>query len=211
MKDRLEALIPQKLDFRDSSGYMDKQEMIAFEKMMEAAVSSTKYKSKSKAKKQRLRIQRELDTSDAIRRSLCYLGLLADSTDHIGNKWYEQLESKQPRFDVNKPVPYPFWNEAVFISVDVEVHERSQSQVTEIGISTLDTRDLLGVAPGTNGEEWQSRIQSRHLRVKEHGNHANLLYVRGCPANFEFGTSERVASDDLSSTVEAGAVIRSWE
>lgn len=201
MKDRLEATIPPKLDIRDSSGDMDKQEMIAFEKMMEAAVSSTK--SKSKAKKQRLRVQREKNTSDAIRRSLCYLGLLADSTDHIDNEWYEQLESKQPRFDVNKPVPYPFWNEAVFISVDVEVHEVSHSHVTEISISTLDTRDLIGVAPGTNGEEWQSRIQSRHLRVKEYGNHANHLYVRGCPANFEFGTSEWVAKDDLSSAVQA--------
>ncbi|KAL4762760.1 uncharacterized protein BDW70DRAFT_148976 [Aspergillus foveolatus] len=124
IKDRLEAAIPQRLDIRDSSRDMDKQEMIAFGKMMEAAVSSTKYKS-------------------------------------------------------------------------------NHSQTTEISISTLDTRDLIGVAPGTNGEEWQSRIQSRHLRVKEHGNHANHLYVRGCPANFEFGTSEWVASDDLSSTFQA--------
>ncbi|KAL4735456.1 hypothetical protein BDV11DRAFT_173801 [Aspergillus similis] len=203
LKDRLEATIPQRVNVRDSSGDMDKQEMAAFEKMMEAAVSSAKYKSKSKAKKQHLHIQRELDTCDAIRRSLCYLGLLADSTDHIDNKWYEQPGSEQPRFDVNKPVPYPFWTEAIFISVDIEVHERSHSQVTEIGISTLDTRDLIGIAPGTNGEEWQSRIQSRHLRVKEYGNHANHLYVRGCPANFEFGTSEWVASDDLSNAVQA--------
>ncbi|KAL4755357.1 hypothetical protein BDW72DRAFT_189121 [Aspergillus terricola var. indicus] len=202
MKDRLEATIPQKVNIRDSSQDSDK-EMIAFEKMVEAAVSSAKYKSESKAKKQRLRIQRKLDNGDAVRRSLCYLGLLADSIDQIDNKWYEQPESEQPRFDVNKLVPYPFWTEAVFISVDVEVHERSHSQVTEIGISTLDTRDLIGVAPGTNGEEWQSRIQSRHLRVKEYENHANHLYVRGCPANFEFGTSEWVASNDLSNTVQA--------
>ncbi|KAL4816264.1 hypothetical protein BDW67DRAFT_191164 [Aspergillus spinulosporus] len=199
-KDRLEATIPQRLDIRDSFGDMDKQEMIDFEKMMEAAVSSAEYKSKSKAKKQRLRIQREVVTSDAIRRSFCYLGLLAESTNHES---FEQLESEQPRFDVKKPVPYPFWTEAVFISVDVEVHERSHSQVTEIGISTLDTRNLIGVAPGTNGEEWQSRIQARHLRVKEYGNHTNHLYVRGCPANFDFGTSEWVASDHLSNAVQA--------
>ncbi|KAL5001104.1 hypothetical protein BDV10DRAFT_160634 [Aspergillus recurvatus] len=209
MKDRLEATIPQKGNIGDRPGEMDKQEMIAFEKMMEAAVSSAKSKSKAKAKakakKQRLRIQRDLDTGDAIRRSQCYLGLRTNSTDPIDIKWNErsQPESEPPGLDVNKPVPYPFWTMPVFISVDVEVHERSHSQITEIGISTLDTRDLIGIAPGTNGEEWQSRIQSRHLRIKEYKNHANHLYVRGCPANFEFGTSEWVASDDLSNAVQA--------
>ncbi|KAL4992169.1 hypothetical protein BDW68DRAFT_197387 [Aspergillus falconensis] len=204
MKDRLEATIPQKGNIGDRPGEMDKQEMIAFAKMMEAAVLSAKSRPKSKAKKQRLRIQRDLDTSDAIRRSQCYLGLRADSTDLIDIKWNKQsrLESESPRLNVNKPVPYPFWTMPVFISVDVEVHERSHLQVTEVGISTLDTRDLIGVAPGMNGEEWQSRIQSRHLRVKEYRNHANHLYVRGCPASFEFGTSEWVASDDLSNAVQ---------
>ncbi|KAL6233694.1 hypothetical protein BDW75DRAFT_241755 [Aspergillus navahoensis] len=204
MKDRLEAIIPQKGNIENRSGEIDKQGMIAFEKMMEVAVSSGKSKSNSKAKKQRLRIQRDLDTCDAIIRSQCYLGLRAEPTD-LNIKWNEQShpEFVPPHLDVNKPVPYPFWTMPVFISVDIEVHERSHSQVTEIGISTLDTRDLIGVAPGTNGEEWQSRIQSRHLRVKEYRNHANHLYVRGCPTKFEFGTSEWVASDDLSNAVQA--------
>jgi hypothetical protein len=47
MKDRLEATIPPKLDIRDGSGDMDKQEMIVSEKMMEAAVSSTKFQVQS--------------------------------------------------------------------------------------------------------------------------------------------------------------------
>lgn len=182
---------------------MDEQ-WIAFEKMMEAAVSSAKSKSKSKAKKQRLRIQRDLDTQDTIRRAQCYLGLRADSTDLIDCKWDEDSlpDPESPRLVVDKPVPYPFWREPIFISIDVEVNERCHTEVTEIGISTLDTRELIGLAPGQRGEEWQSHIQSRHLRVEEYAHHVNRLYVRGCPDNFDFGTSEWVSSDDISTTVQ---------
>lgn len=182
---------------------MDEQ-WIAFEKMMEAAVSSAKSKSKSKAKKQRLRIQRDLDTQDTIRRAQCYLGLRADSTDLIDCKWDEDSlpDPESPRLIVDKPVPCPFWKEPIFISIDVEVNERCHTEVTEIGISTLDTRELIGLAPGQRGEEWQSRIKSRHLRVEEYAHHVNRLYVRGCPDNFDFGTSEWVSSDDISTTVQ---------
>lgn len=182
---------------------MDEQ-WIAFEQMMEAAVSSAKSKSKSKAKKQRLRIQRDLETQDVIRRAQCYLGLRADCSDLIDCKWDEDSHSdpEPPRLVVDKPVPYPFWRAPIFISVDVEVNERCHTEVTEIGISTLDTRDLIGIAPGQQGEKWQSRIQSRHLRVQEYARHVNRLYVRGCPDSFRFGISEWVSSDGISTTVQ---------
>ncbi|RDW86522.1 uncharacterized protein DSM5745_03164 [Aspergillus mulundensis] len=200
MKDRLEGTIPVESNLRITPGDMNKEEMMAFEKMMEDALSA-KTKTKSKAKKQRLRVQRDMDTGGAIRRSQCYLGLRSDHLDLIDIQWDKQpVETPQPTFD--KPVPYPFWTEPVFISLDVEVHERSHSQVTEIGISTLDTRSLVGVSPGLNGEQWQSLIQSRHLRVQEYANHANHLYIRGCPDKFEFGTSEWVASVDISKAVQ---------
>ncbi|KAL4906248.1 hypothetical protein BDW74DRAFT_177266 [Aspergillus multicolor] len=200
MKDRLEGTIPVKSNIGMKADEMNKEELMAFEKMMEHAISA-KTKTKSKAKKQRLRIQRDMDTGGAIRRSQCYLGLRSDHLDLIEIKWDEQpVETPQPTYD--KPVPYPFWTEPVFISLDVEVHERSHSQVTEIGISTLDTRSLVGVAPGSNGEQWQALIHSRHLRVQEYANHVNHLYIRGCPANFEFGTSEWVASVDISKAIQ---------
>ncbi|KAL4785654.1 hypothetical protein BJX76DRAFT_323866 [Aspergillus varians] len=202
-KDLLELGIPPKCSLRSGPGEMDEQ-LIAFERMMEAAVSSAKSKSKSKAKKQRLRIQRDLDVRDAIRRSQCYLGLRANSSDLIEFKWEEHpLPDPEPLIlAVDKPVPYPFWREPIFISVDVEVNERCHTQVTEVGISTLDTRDLTGIAPGPQGEEWQSHIRSRHLRVQEYKHHVNHLYVRGCPENFEFGTSEWVSSDGVSGMVQ---------
>lgn len=202
-KDRLESDIPSDSSLKVRPGEMDEQ-WIAFEKMMEAAVSSAKSKSKSKAKKQRLRIQRDLDTQDAIRRAECYLGLRADPSDLVDCKWDEDSlpDPDPPRLVVDKPVPYPFWREPIFISVDVEVNERCHTQVTEIGISTLDTRGLIGIAPGQQGEDWHSRIQSRHLRVQDYAYHVNRLYVRGCPGSFDFGTSEWVSSDDISTTVQ---------
>ncbi|KAL2867067.1 uncharacterized protein BJX67DRAFT_381386 [Aspergillus lucknowensis] len=203
-KDSLESTIRQACTFKPSSGIMD-ESFMAFEKMMEAAIAAAKSKSKSKAKKQRLRIQRELEASDAARRAQCYLGLRADPTDLIEGKWdeHQTADPHPPRLAVDKPVPHPFWTEPVFVSVDVEVNERCHTLVTEVGISTLDTRDLIGVAPGPQGEGWQSRIRSRHLRVEEYANHVNRLYVRGCPDKFEFGVSEWVSADEVSSTVQS--------
>ncbi|KAL5339144.1 hypothetical protein BJX70DRAFT_397923 [Aspergillus crustosus] len=201
-KDHLEATIPVKSNLGLSQGTTAEQ-LIAFESMMEAAVASAKSKTKSKAKKQRLRVQRNIDTSDTIRRAECYLGLRKESTDLIDCKWdalpSPSLEPKS--LSVDKPIPHPFWGEPVFISIDIEVNERCHTQITEVGISALDTRDLIGIAPGLRGEEWQSRIQSRHLRVKEYRHHVNQLYIRGCPEAFEFGTSEWVASADVPNAV----------
>ncbi|KAL2813147.1 hypothetical protein BJX63DRAFT_443194 [Aspergillus granulosus] len=201
-KDSLEATIPQACTY--SQGLGDQETYMAFERMMEAAVSSAKTKSKSKAKKQRLRFQREMEATDTIRRAQCYLGLRADATDIIDYKWGKQKapDLQPPQLTLDKPVPYPFLGEPVFISLDVEVNERCHSLVTEVGISTLDTRDLIGVAPGPLAANWQSRIRSRHLRVQEHAHHVNNLYVRGCPDKFEFGTSEWVAADNVSAMVQ---------
>ncbi|KAL4882897.1 hypothetical protein BJY04DRAFT_216982 [Aspergillus karnatakaensis] len=205
-KDRLEALIPVKSSLTRSLGERTTAEdLIAYERMMEAAVASAKSKSKSKAKKQRLRVQRTIDTSETIQRAQCYLGLRADSTDLIDCSW-KDLPSPGLRVTLDKPAPYPFWRDAVFVSIDIEVNERCHTQITEIGISTLDARDLAGVAPGLRGENWQSRIKSRHLRVQEHRFHVNQLYIRGCPENFEFGTSEWVAAADIDKTVQKSFV-----
>ncbi|KAL4795596.1 hypothetical protein BDV19DRAFT_389188 [Aspergillus venezuelensis] len=203
-KDQLEATIPQASTLRVKADTLYEQ-LIAFEKMMEAAISAAKgkFKSKSKAKKQRLRVQRDIDARETVSRAQCYLGLRQESSDFIECKWDEVAAPESPRLTVDSPVPYPFWQEPVFISVDVEVNERFHRQVTEIGISTLDTRDLVGVAPGPRGENWQSRIRSHHLRVLEYKHHVNQLYVRGCPDRFEFGTSEWISSNDISRSVQA--------
>ncbi|KAL3464387.1 hypothetical protein BJX64DRAFT_286517 [Aspergillus heterothallicus] len=201
-KDSLEATIPPVCSYNTS--LTDNETYMAFEKIMEAAMSSAKTKSKSKAKKQRLRFQREMETHDTIKRAQCYLGLRADPTDTIDGKWDEQKDPGHgsPLLALDKPAPCPFLGEPVFISLDIEVNERCHTLITEVGISTLDTRNLIGVAPGALGENWQSLIQSRHLRVQEHAHHVNNLYIRGCPNKFEFGISEWVAADNVSTMIQ---------
>lgn len=67
--------------------------------------------------------------------------------------------------------------------------------ITEIGISSLDTHDLLGLSPGEMGKAWMKKIRSRHFRIKETAHLHNSEYVVGCADRFEpeFGQSEWVS------------------
>lgn len=40
----------------------------------------------------------------------------------------------------------------MLVSVDCEAYEFVQEYITEIGVSILDTRDILGVEPGPKGK-----------------------------------------------------------
>lgn len=59
-------------------------------------------------------------------------------------------DSGRPIHSDLKLLPYCSDTFVVFISVDVEAFEFNQKLITEIGISTLDTVDLLGLQPGAN-------------------------------------------------------------
>lgn len=85
---------------------------------------------------------------------------------------------------------------AVLISVDCEAYEYEPDYITEIGVSILDIRDIIGVAPGPEGENWVSKIKSRHFRTKEHKYRRNKRYVQGCPDNFSFGQSEWISEKE---------------
>lgn len=87
---------------------------------------------------------------------------------------------------------------AILISVDCEAYEYEQDYITEIGVSVLDTRDIIGVAPGSEGENWVGKIKSRHFRTKEHKYRRNKRHVQGCPDNFSFGQSEWISERDAS-------------
>lgn len=93
----------------------------------------------------------------------------------------------------------------MFVCVDVESYEHAHHKITEVGIATLDTRDLAGVAPGIDGKEWHSKIQARHFRIRENAHLVNCEFVRGCPDRFEFGskTSEFVGLRDIAEQVGA--------
>lgn len=89
--------------------------------------------------------------------------------------------------DVKAPASFHPEDDVVFICFDVETAERSPMIVTEIGFGILDTRDLVGVAPGLGGEHWLPLIRGRHLRIKEYTYMVNHEFVQGCPENFMFG------------------------
>ncbi|KAI9928988.1 hypothetical protein MW887_001381 [Aspergillus wentii] len=190
MKDELETRIPP-----------------LYPTIPETEATWNKKKSSKSQKKQQVRIQTELEWTRCLRRTQSYLGLrapleLIDDQSWEDKPGQEGDESERPSLDVNKPVPYPLWNEPVFISVDVESNERCHSQVTEVGISTLDTLDLVGIPPGESGINWISRIRSRHFRVREYSHIVNREFIAGCPEHFEFGESEWVSIGALVKLTE---------
>lgn len=103
--------------------------------------------------------------------------------------------------DPAKPAPHPFDNEPIFIAIDAEAYEKPPRMVTEVGVATLDTRDLQGHAPGEVGKEWHEHIRARHFRVNEYKDLVNHDYIQGCPGSFEFGDSEFVVKNNMASVI----------
>ncbi|GES58576.1 hypothetical protein ATEIFO6365_0004072700 [Aspergillus terreus] len=218
-KDRLESQIPPGSTRLSTPSGMD-EEYLAYERMLDSACSATKHKKTSKAKQQS-RLQNQIRTVECLTRLQSYFGLRSqtDETPAVdgdmtwASQTYQQIvvenrnmtESArtQTPLDVTKPVPYPFWKKPVFVCVDVEANERRHSQVTEVGISMLDTKDLVDVAPGEQASQWRKHIWSRHLRVSEHRHVVNRIYLAGCPERFDFGESEFVYERDLGAAVLA--------
>ncbi|GKZ18829.1 hypothetical protein AbraIFM66951_009533 [Aspergillus brasiliensis] len=206
-KDQLELQIPAPSSDHDgSSGDMD-EVYAAYETMIEAAIEATRNRKRTSKQKQLMRAVKELDMQQMVRRMHCYFGLRPmediEGTTDMGD-WDTPgtVPTVQP-LDATKAVPYPFWREPVFISIDVESNERCHSQVTEVGVSVLDMQGLVGVPPGENGGQWRKCIQSRHLRVREYGHIVNHEFVSGCPGMFQFGESEWVLQRDLVDVVRS--------
>ena len=121
--------------------------------------------------------------------------------------WRKAEEQKSGRvlslFDPSRPAPNVFENEVIFVSIDVESFERNHSLVTEIGISTLDTRDISQSPPGEDAALWISKIRSRHVRIKGREYLVNRDFVRGDPDAFKFGESEFIEISDAGALVDA--------
>ena len=90
-------------------------------------------------------------------------------------------------FNADQVAPCPFEDEPVFICVDVEAYERDNNKITEIGICTLDVRDLAQQVPGEGGKNWMELIRCRHFRIREYKHLNNTEFVSGCADRFEFG------------------------
>lgn len=110
-------------------------------------------------------------------------------------------DTQLPAVDPEKPAPHLFEEHPVIISVDVEAHEINHNVITEVGITTLDTKDLIGVAPGKDGANWFSKARHRHFRIEEFKHIVNNQNIQGCPDRFEFGQSEFVKLSDAPAVV----------
>lgn len=209
---------PNFTEFGDDA--IDPRSFAAFRAKMEAAIQAGKNKSKAtKLKKRGERIVLKKGWCAELKRARCYLGLRPkwvqlENPHDIPNLTWDELQAAEAKdemtriarlqdIDVTKPVPNPFDRDVVFVSIDVECYERSHKQITEIGISTLDTRDLADLPPGQGGIAWMNKIRARHFRIKEHSHLENKDFVVGCADRFEkqFGQSEWISIKEAPQVV----------
>ena len=87
--------------------------------------------------------------------------------------------------------------------VDVESYERAHHKITEVGVATLDTRELASISPGQDGASWRGLIRARHFRIKENAHLVNSAFVTGCPERFDFGESTIVSLAEAPAHVAA--------
>lgn len=170
-----------------------------FKQMMQDLWDVQKAKSKDKkARQQQDRLARQSSMVDQLKRAQRFLGLRApDVASQTASPAIAQaidpLASPQSSFDQS----------VVFVCVDIESYERAHHKITEIGVATLDTKDLVDIAPGPDGEAWRKLIKARHFRIKEHRHLVNSEFVQGHPDGFEFGESTFVSLEDAPAHVAA--------
>ena len=212
--DDLEAMIPAPGKALEEPQEVDDRSFPAFRRKMEEAILAGKNKNKAaREKKRRDRVITKKAWCTQLKRTQCYLGIRPRGTVNKDeflanpNLTWEETKAAQAAYEaaagikLPKLVPtdsalYPFHHSVIFICVDIEAYEKNQRQITEIGISTLDTNDLVNTPPGEGGSEWMKKIRARHFRIKEYAHLTNSKYVSGCPDKFveEFGTSEWISS-----------------
>ncbi|KAI4256477.1 MAG: hypothetical protein LQ352_002083 [Teloschistes flavicans] len=219
--DEMEAKIPPHKNSQDEAPRVDDRSLAAFKKKMEDAVQATKQKSKNqKDKKKKNRIGMKQGWCEQMKRAQCYLGLRPRADPDMPNPVQDlnipmrELEREIKRYNlaqccdlphlkVAEAAPFPFQSNVVFICVDVEAYEKPPRPITEIGISTLDTSDLVNIAPGERGIDWMKKIRSRHFRIREHGHLHNSEHVQGCADRFEpdFGVSEWISIQEAPQVI----------
>ncbi|EKV07260.1 QDE-2-interacting protein [Penicillium digitatum] len=172
-----------------------------YEKKIKQSVATIKIK--NSIHKQAARDARMKKWQECLGHMQAYFGLRPALQSNVPQPSFAngQIEA----IDVLKPVKWAFQDAPIFISIDLEWMDcyGSLGSLTEVGISTLDVLDLVGVVPGDYGEIWVKRIRSRHLRVKEHRNWVNKTYTPGCPDRFRFGKSEMIPYAELPNVVDA--------
>lgn len=176
----------------------------SFRQKMEAALVANRKKSKESLQKRRiLKIERQRNWAQSLKRAQCYLGLLPRYSGQKNQLLPTDLIALPlPTLYLDRVAPFPSPDQPIFVSVDLEWNERHHNQITEVGISTLETADIACMPPGNAGENWRRRIRSRHIRVKEFKHIVNRDFVSGCPDKFDFGKSEFVSRQDVARVIE---------
>ncbi|KIW73243.1 hypothetical protein PV04_01377 [Phialophora macrospora] len=190
-----------------------------FKDMCQAAIASNAKNKGGVARKMREddRLLTIKDWYVQLRRAQRYLGLRC-KTGQIQHpnpamSWEEQEKFRQEQLrkahfvlnplNVNLPAPLPFEKEPVIIAIDIESYERAHNLITEIGISTLDTLDVVGLAPGPNGKNWLNQIRSRHFRIRGREHLVNRDFCVGHPDGFQFGKTEWVDLKEAVAIVDS--------
>lgn len=204
----------------DSASAEVRQRFEDFKQMCMDAISATKGKGKGSGGKKKREDDRLLTIKDwyaQLRRGQRYLGLRCKTRQiqnpDSGMSWEEQeifhqQQLKKAYFvldplDLGKAAPFAFEKEPIIVSIDVEAYERAHNLITEIGISTLDTLDLVDVAPGLKGKNWMDQIRSRHFRIIGRQNLVNKDFCIGHPEAFEYGKSEWVDLKEAVTEVDS--------
>lgn len=186
------------------------QDRRAFEdfrsKFLDARAVNKKGKTNKQEKKAKEKLVAFREGSSSLRRSQRYFGLRPRPNETVAPEeslsWeYQKWVAEESQgasvvlapLDITKPAPYPCEKEVVFICFDVEANEHAHHQITEIGVSTLDTKDIMNIPAGPSGKDWIKQIRSRHFRIKEHKHLRNKTFVSGNPDGFKFGESEFVS------------------
>ncbi|KAL8806831.1 MAG: hypothetical protein Q9182_001091 [Xanthomendoza sp. 2 TL-2023] len=219
--DEMEAKIPPYSHEHNGATRTDDRSFAAFKKKMEAAIEATKQKTKHQRdgkKKQRVGIKQ--GWCEQLKRAQCYFGVRPRVEPGMPNPMEDpsiplrELEQAMRRYQisncvelpnllVSEPAPFAFQDNVIFICVDVEAYEKDNRPITEIGISALDTNDLIGVPPGECGSAWMKKIRARHFRIIETAHLHNTEFVSGCAERFEpeFGASEWIYFKDAPQVI----------
>nr|POE53507.1 putative nucleolar protein c2c4.08 [Quercus suber] len=91
-----------------------------------------------------------------------------------------------------RPILSASYRNPIFVCIDLEAFESAQDRITELGVSVLDTRDLIG----TPDTLWLSKLRHAFYRPIEHARFVNRRFVKGCPEDFNFGSSTWIALSD---------------
>ena len=209
----IEEMIPMEGSAAEEPEDLDERTFPGFRRKMADAIASGKNKSRqARDRKKKDRIAIKKGWCAELKRAQCYLGLRPRRTakpedyhDNPNLSWEESQQAQSayeraaglllPQLDLNAYAPYAFDHNVVFVCIDIEAYERDQTKVTEIGVCTLDTLDLVKVPPGESRQAWIKHMRCRHFRVVETSHLINTEFITGCAHRFgtKFGTSEWIS------------------